>query len=446
VWLSRRILALLMVAGHIISCFMTRQMEYDADSCEMKLAGSDTFASTMRRLGELGRAVADSGPYMQTELALRRLPVDLPLFLVTWQRTRLRPATLENERTHKRASLFDTHPSDDERLAAAARANARGILAGGDESATALFHDFDWLSRHATRHHYEERGLLDEVRLVDAVESVQASVGRDERQQALQVIFDAGVSRYRGLTLAWPSTPQTPAPVTGGHTPAAPDAVDRFNDLVKQHTMAVAAQELLRTECGAFEPAPFGLSAWTLDCAMAKERELFEQMAVLEREIAPYEHERMERIGRGLGRLAASDDRAFTAAHLAALVQALNTAAAVLDAGVELARLDFARGVLSGALPLAEQPDTARARRDALTRRIDTAVARMHQVLAAAPCPVLLGTGAATLEDACDLGTSRHEPGRLVAGAERLYARLLFELCWLAIRGEQVDAPQPATR
>ncbi|NIQ52510.1 MAG: peptidase M48, partial [Gammaproteobacteria bacterium] len=31
VWLSRRVLWALMHAGHAISCFMLRQMEYDAD-------------------------------------------------------------------------------------------------------------------------------------------------------------------------------------------------------------------------------------------------------------------------------------------------------------------------------------------------------------------------------------------------------------------------------
>ena len=176
VWLSRRILTLLMVGGHAISCFMTRQMEYDADSYEVKIAGSDAFARTMRRLDELNQATAQSGPHIRSELAKRRLPADLPLFLVTWVRWRAAPATVPDERARKSASLFDTHPWDDDRLAAAARAGDRGILVGGNDAATGLFSNFDWLSRHATRHHYEERGLLDAVSLVDAVDSVQASV------------------------------------------------------------------------------------------------------------------------------------------------------------------------------------------------------------------------------------------------------------------------------
>ena len=57
VWLTRRILWILMQAGHGISCFMLRQMEYDADSYEAKLAGSDAFESTATRLPVLNVAL-----------------------------------------------------------------------------------------------------------------------------------------------------------------------------------------------------------------------------------------------------------------------------------------------------------------------------------------------------------------------------------------------------
>ncbi len=42
-----------MLAGHGISCFMLRQMEFDADSYEIKLAGSATFIETSVRMREL---------------------------------------------------------------------------------------------------------------------------------------------------------------------------------------------------------------------------------------------------------------------------------------------------------------------------------------------------------------------------------------------------------
>src|SRR6185369_1001304 len=50
VWFSRLLLKLLLLIGHGIGCFMLRQMEYDADSYEIKLAGSETFESASKRM------------------------------------------------------------------------------------------------------------------------------------------------------------------------------------------------------------------------------------------------------------------------------------------------------------------------------------------------------------------------------------------------------------
>ena len=50
VWLVRRILWVLMIIGHLISCFMLRQMEYDADRCEIAFEGSENFIETSYQL------------------------------------------------------------------------------------------------------------------------------------------------------------------------------------------------------------------------------------------------------------------------------------------------------------------------------------------------------------------------------------------------------------
>ena len=56
VWITRKILWLLMLLGHIVAGFMLRQMEFDADRYEARLAGSDTFECTCRQLRVLGIA------------------------------------------------------------------------------------------------------------------------------------------------------------------------------------------------------------------------------------------------------------------------------------------------------------------------------------------------------------------------------------------------------
>ena len=57
VWLTRRILQLLMLLGHGISCFLTRQMEYDADIYQMRVAGSEGFESAHRSLPVFGAVI-----------------------------------------------------------------------------------------------------------------------------------------------------------------------------------------------------------------------------------------------------------------------------------------------------------------------------------------------------------------------------------------------------
>ena len=66
VWGSRQLLLLLMLIGHGVSCFLLRQMEYDADSYEIKLAGSEAAEATIKRLNILGAALGNSYNDMKT--------------------------------------------------------------------------------------------------------------------------------------------------------------------------------------------------------------------------------------------------------------------------------------------------------------------------------------------------------------------------------------------
>ena len=60
---SRLLLKLLMYLGHGVSCFLQRQKEYDADSYEINLAGSETFEITMRKIAVLSEVGATPGPF-----------------------------------------------------------------------------------------------------------------------------------------------------------------------------------------------------------------------------------------------------------------------------------------------------------------------------------------------------------------------------------------------
>jgi len=87
VWFTRRILGLLMRIGHGISCFMLRQMEYDADYCEISIAGSEAFESTVRRLHILSYLLETSYKDMRVSWNVNKhLPENFPAYLLQHDR------------------------------------------------------------------------------------------------------------------------------------------------------------------------------------------------------------------------------------------------------------------------------------------------------------------------------------------------------------------------
>ena len=162
VWLTRRILWALMQAGHAISCFMLRQMEYDADSYEAKLAGSHAFESTSSRIRLLNVATQIAYNDVRQSWASHRLPENLP-FLIGHKASGLpadiqqKVATAEEE---AKTRWFDTHPCDADRIRAARRLSESGVFAL-TEPAAGLFSDFPDLSKTVTRHQYEKRFELE---------------------------------------------------------------------------------------------------------------------------------------------------------------------------------------------------------------------------------------------------------------------------------------------
>jgi hypothetical protein len=192
VWLTRRILWALMHAGHAISCFMLRQMEYDADSYEAKLAGSDTFESTIERLPVLSVAMQFALEDLRRSWVSSRLAEDLPL-LIDHKATSL-PAEVHQQLAAARASTktgwFQTHPCDTDRIRAARRLNEPGIFRM-TQPAARLFADFNALSRTVTRHQYEKHFGLEfaEENLIPAEEILRESTASAETEAVVRKFY-----------------------------------------------------------------------------------------------------------------------------------------------------------------------------------------------------------------------------------------------------------------
>jgi Zn-dependent protease with chaperone function len=157
VWLTRRILWCLMMIGHSVSALMMRQMEFDADQYETRLAGSAAFEATSKQMTLLNVAASGARSDLGDFYREGRLCDDLPR-LILHNASQFGPDVLEKIRRmndESKTGWLDTHPCDNARIAASQRANSNGIFRL-EWPAAALFSDFDQLCVRATRDYYEE--------------------------------------------------------------------------------------------------------------------------------------------------------------------------------------------------------------------------------------------------------------------------------------------------
>ncbi|MBT4865686.1 MAG: M48 family metalloprotease, partial [Planctomycetaceae bacterium] len=157
IWITRKILWVLMMIGHAVSGLMLRQMEYDADRYEARLAGSDTFETTARQLQMLGLAhhgaMSDLGDFYREG----RLADNLPALIMANVDQLPKEAAEHIDKQLETATTgwFDTHPSDKERIASARLEDTDGIfrLKG---PASQLFNSFAKHSKYVTFDYYRQ--------------------------------------------------------------------------------------------------------------------------------------------------------------------------------------------------------------------------------------------------------------------------------------------------
>jgi Zn-dependent protease with chaperone function len=272
VWLTRRILWALMHAGNAISCFLLRQMEYDADSYEAKLAGSDAFESTATRLRLLGVATQFAYEDVRQSWAGNRLPENLLLLID--HKTASLPAEVQQKLSSSAASQttgwFDTHPCDADRTRAVRRLNEPGVFRL-ERPTTLLFSDFTALSKAATRHQYEKHFELKftEQNLMSAEEILRESAASAEADAMVRKYYAGvnltlhpllgsgelpGISDRASSLTHWREARQAAETRRGDAERASADYIElhsRKASLTSAHQLAAAGFKL--------EPAEFGL-------------------------------------------------------------------------------------------------------------------------------------------------------------------------------------------
>jgi Zn-dependent protease with chaperone function len=209
VWLARKILWLLMRAGHAVSAYLMRQMEFDADHYEQEVAGAKNFRETFVLLQLMNAGAQMTGNHLNqlwkngklvtnTALLSQRLVATIPGDAVE----KLRADLAENKTA---AAWHATHPSDPERIARALNRAETGALIG-DPPATTLFDAFDPIAEKLTLIDYKERFNLNvkPEALIRTESYLQDNSARAERVKAMTEFFGGLLDEHR---LIFPDKP-----------------------------------------------------------------------------------------------------------------------------------------------------------------------------------------------------------------------------------------------
>tara|TARA_R110002111_G_scaffold185031_3_gene250928 strand:- start:50865 stop:53201 length:2337 start_codon:yes stop_codon:yes gene_type:complete len=157
IWLTRKILWVLMMVGHLVSGFLMRQMEFDADRYEARLVGNRCFAATSKRLTLLGvanqGALSDLGQFY----AEGRLVDNFPA-LININLNKLSAEVLQAVETgikQEQTGWFDTHPATLARIASVQNEETEGVFRL-KAPATVLLSNFPREAKFVTRDFYFE--------------------------------------------------------------------------------------------------------------------------------------------------------------------------------------------------------------------------------------------------------------------------------------------------
>jgi Zn-dependent protease with chaperone function len=191
VWFSRLILKILMWIGLVVGGFMMRQMEYDADAYEIKVAGSECFESTTRKLATLEAAWAETQKQLIASWnKSRMLPDNLPE-MIRSSHVRLPEPVLQKINDTlglRRSGLFDSHPSPADRIRQARKAAEPGIF-HDDRPASSLFASFEHPSRFVTLLHYtDDIGIPVTEQMLTKVEVASSASGTANQSYFLGVL------------------------------------------------------------------------------------------------------------------------------------------------------------------------------------------------------------------------------------------------------------------
>ncbi len=214
VWLTRRVLWVLMTAGHLVSAFLSRQMEFDADRYEARMVGGRVFAETSWRLRVMSLAQNGAMSDLATSWQARRLPDNFPKLVLANvpQIPKELMAAYRQSIDSSKTGWLETHPCDRDRIARAGDEEPGGGIFHVEGQATDVFSNFDAMAKVVSFEFY--RSMLGpemtKEQLYSVAELVETQVGNQEGQAASERYFLGSSDLFiMRLPLAW-SYPELP--------------------------------------------------------------------------------------------------------------------------------------------------------------------------------------------------------------------------------------------
>ena len=155
VTITRGILWVFMMVAHLSSCFLLRQMEFDADRYEVHVSGSKNFAATCQSMRMLGFAQHASLIGMKKLLDKAIMIDNLPRMTELLQKhmTKKQRDDVIKKANEESTGIFDTHPCDRQRIGAALAMETEGMFQI-ERPASDLFQHYDALCQNTTQDFY----------------------------------------------------------------------------------------------------------------------------------------------------------------------------------------------------------------------------------------------------------------------------------------------------
>lgn len=197
IWISRKILYGFMLLGNLISGFMLRQMEYDADRYEIRFSGSKEFIKTTNDLRLLSLNWAIMHQNIFENWSSKNLTDNIPYYLAHKfnQKDNALLKSIDNDNNEPATSFFDTHPSDKERIRNAITEDKEGVFSL-DLPASQLFKDLETISKKCTVLLYQTMMAEDfrEDHLVSLNEFIEKDLLIEQNDSALNIFFNGAIN------------------------------------------------------------------------------------------------------------------------------------------------------------------------------------------------------------------------------------------------------------